>query len=200
MIKAKSTDKKLICGLLSSSFSDNPSVNYIINGQKNRSKRIQALMDYSFEQCIRFGEVWLAEDRKACALLLFPQNKRLDFHSIWLNLKLIVQAVGIFRIGHAMRRERLVETKRPKVRMVYLWFIGVEGISQHAGIGSRLLSEVLHRAVELNLPVYLETSVHSNLPWYERFGFQKYDKADPGYQLFFLQKQHNKEGSGHVGI
>ncbi|RZK67636.1 MAG: N-acetyltransferase, partial [Pedobacter sp.] len=101
MIKAKSKDKTLICELLSSSFSDNPSVNYILNGQTNKSKRIRALMDYSYEQCARFGEVWLSEDRKACALLLFPQKKRLDFYSIWLDLKLIVQAVGVFSIGHA---------------------------------------------------------------------------------------------------
>jgi len=192
MIKAKRSDKNLICGLLSSSFSDNPSVNYIINGQRNRSNRIRALMDYSFEQCMHFGEVWLSEDHKACALLLFPQNKCLDLCSIWLDLKLVFQAVGIFRVGHAMRRERLVETKRPKVRMVYLWFIGVEEIYQHAGIGSRLLSEVLQRAAELNLPVYLETSVHSNLPWYERFGLRKYQQVDLGYQLFFFQKQPNQ--------
>ncbi|MEJ2901685.1 GNAT family N-acetyltransferase [Pedobacter panaciterrae] len=188
MIKAKMSDKKWVTGMLASSFSDNPSVNYILSGDRRRPERILALMDYSFELCMRFGEVWLSDDRRGCALLLFPQHKRTTLSSIWLDLKLVLGAVGLGRIGKVLRRERLVSGKQPKAAMAYLWFIGVDPLYQHAGLGSVLLNELLKRADDLALPVYLETSVAANLPWYERFGFKVYDELDLGYRLSFLVK------------
>lgn len=188
MIKAKMSDKKWITEQLVSSFSDNPSVNYIISGDRRRPQRITALMDYSFELCMRFGEVWLSDDRRGCALVLFPQNKRTSPRSILLDLKLIFRAVKLRGIGKVLRREGLVSGKRTKQAMAYLWFIGVDPLYQHAGLGSVLLAELLKRSENLGLPVYLETSVEANLPWYQRFGFKVYDELDLGYRLFFLVK------------
>lgn len=189
MIKAKKSDKNLITGLLAGSFSDNPSVNYIISGDRRRPERLAALMDYSFELCMRFGEVWLSDDRRACALLLFPQNKRLTLTSVWLDVKLAFFAIGLFRIAKVMRRERLVSGKHPKEDMAYLWFIGVDPLFQGQGVGSTLLAELSERFNNLRLPLFLETSVLSNLAWYNRFGFKVYEELDLGYRLFFLVKR-----------
>lgn len=188
MIKAKSSDKKLVCELLTSSFAENASVNFIISGDANRPRRIAALMIYSFEMCMRFGEVWLSDDKKGCALLLFPQNKRTTIRSVWLDVNLICRAVGLGGIKRVLRRERLVADKRSKEDMGYLWFIGVNPEHQHLGIGSVLFAEIIKRCNELNLPVYLETSVPENIPWYARFGIRVYDEANVGYRLFFLRR------------
>jgi GNAT superfamily N-acetyltransferase len=186
MIKAKKNDKKWITDLLVRSFSDNPSVNYIICGNRRRPERIAALMEYSFDICMRFGEVWLSDDRRGCALLLFPQNKQTSFFSVWLDLKFIFCAVGLAALGRVLRREQLINGKQPKIDMIYLWFIGVEPLVQHFGLGSKLLSEILKRSETLGFPVYLETSVAGNLPWYKRFGFDVYNELDLGYTLYFL--------------
>lgn len=190
MIKAKTSDKKWITELLVGSFSTNPSVNYIISGTGRRPERIAALMDYSFEKCMRFGEVWLSDDRSGCALLLFPQNKRTTLSSIWLDVKFIFQAVGLTGVVRVLRRERLVSQKQPQESMIYLWFIGITPLFQNVGIGSRLLSEILNHAENMGLPVYLETSVAENLSWYNRFGFDLYDELDLGYRLHFLTKRN----------
>ena len=76
MVKATRDDKSLVTTLLKASFIDNQSVYYTVRQDEHREKRIRASMDYSFEICFRFGEVWLSENHKAAALILYPQRKR----------------------------------------------------------------------------------------------------------------------------
>jgi len=187
MTKAKTADKDLIIDILSRSFETNQSVNYIVRQGPERAKAIRALMDYSFEVCSLFGDVWLSDDRKACALLLYPQQKRATLKAILLDIKLILNAVGLFGIKKALDRESKIKAKQPKEPMAYLWFIGVKPEDQHKGIGSKLLQEIIEDTTKKNLPVFLETSTTSNLPWYERFGFNTYDQLILTYTLYFLK-------------
>lgn len=187
MISAKRTDKQRIIEMLASAFDKNLSVNYIVKQDSKRKQRICALMDYSFEMCYRFGEVWLSDDRKACALMLYPHLKQTTFYSVWLDVKLVFSAIGINRIGKALDRENKIKTFQPKLPMAYLWFIGVNPLYQHRGTGSLLLQEILAHAAGLGLPVCLETSTERNLPWYEKHGFASYATLDLGYVLHFLK-------------
>ncbi|MFD2964355.1 MULTISPECIES: GNAT family N-acetyltransferase [Olivibacter] len=192
MIKAQYEDKLLVIELLMKSFDDNQSVNYIIKQDHERTQRIYALMDYSFAMCYRFGEVWLSNDKQACALILYPHQKKTSLQSVWWDIKLIFQSIGVNRIGKAMKREALIKKKQPSEPMVYLWFIGVNPKYQHTGIGSRLLKEVLVDAQTKGLPIYLETSTEKNLPWYQRFGFRIYDELVLTYVLHFLKYEPAK--------
>ena len=187
MIKAQYENKLLVIELLTKSFDDNQSVNYIVQQDYRRLQRIHALMEYSFEMCYHFGEVWLSNDKQACALILYPHQKTTTLRSIWLDIKLVFQAIGISGIGKAMKREALIKEKQHKENMLYLWFIGVNPTYQHSGIGSILLQEVIEEAEKKSLPVYLETSTLRNLPWYERFNFHVYDKLELSYTLYFLK-------------
>lgn len=98
-------DKPLVVDLLSSSFIDNKSVNYIISQDQSKDQRVRALMDYSFEICYLFGEVFLSDDRTACALLLYQEKKHTTLKSIWLDLKLILTCIGLWNIFRAIKRE-----------------------------------------------------------------------------------------------
>ena len=183
MKKATRTDKPLVVKLLTAAFDQNQSVNYIVRQDNKRKERIRALMDYSFEVCFRYGEVYLGDTRKACALILYPDKKK---PTIWLDSKLIFEAIGIGGISKAMRREKLIKSKQLQVPMYYLWFIGVDPLFQHKGIGTKLLKEVLADAKAQGSPVFLETSTLQNLPWYGQAGFKVYDTLDLGYTLYFL--------------
>jgi GNAT superfamily N-acetyltransferase len=192
MIKAKRGDKDFIIDLLTGAFIDNLSVNYIVKQDRNKLKRIKALMEYSFETCFLFGDIYLTEDRSACALILFPQLKKTTLFTIWLDIRLIFNAITLGGIFKVLKRERQIKKLQPRQNMVYLWFIGVNPSKQHKGYGSFLIAEVLEIANNLNLPVFLETSTLKNLPWYEHFGFEVYDKLDLGYTLFFLKRIFDK--------
>ena len=76
MIRAKSTDKELIVNILSKSFDDNKSVNYIVKQDSRRAERMKKLMEYSFDICHLFGDVFLTDDKKGCALIVMPDNKK----------------------------------------------------------------------------------------------------------------------------
>ncbi|MDB5141056.1 MAG: GCN5-related N-acetyltransferase [Mucilaginibacter sp.] len=193
MIKAVAADKGLVVDLLARSFQTNKSVNYILSAGDRRSKRLVALMEYSFEACLLSGDVWLSDDRKACALTYFPHLKKMSIRSVWLDGRLIFKAIGLAGIRKALRREAAVKKLQPPAAMLYLWFIGVDPAFQRQGIGSSLLTEVLAFADKSRLPVYLETSALENLSWYEHFGFVVYGRLVLTYTLFFLKRETNRE-------
>jgi len=187
MITATKNDKNEIVNMLTDAFADNKSVNYILADPGDR-KQIKALMSYSFDVCEMFGKVFITEDRRGCALILYPQQKDSTFRGIWLDMKLIFEAVGMLNIGKALKRESAIKKLQPGEATVYLWFIGVSPESQHHGVGSKLMQEIIQMANDQNLPVLLETSVPENIGWYSRFGFKTYAELDLGYSLYFLRR------------
>ncbi|TWI97605.1 acetyltransferase (GNAT) family protein [Mucilaginibacter frigoritolerans] len=186
MKKATKLDKPLVIKLLASSFEKNRSVNYIVRQDDKRKERIKSLMNYSFEVCYRFGEVYISDNRQACALVLYPDKKK---STLWLDLKLIFSAIGVAGISEAMEREKLIKAKQPLIPFYYLWFIGVDPLYQHKGIGTKLLYELIADAKAQNRSVLLETSTLENLPWYEKAGFKVYDELRLSYTLYFLSHQ-----------
>ncbi len=187
MIKARPEDRELIIRLLTRSFEDNLSVNYIIRRDHKKQSRIRTLMEYSLDQCAMFGEVLLSDDRMGCALILYPHHKRTDLKTIFMDIKLIAGAVGITGLRKTLEREKQIKKMRPDERMAYLWFIGVDPDQQHRGIGGKFLQQILDHGQKQELPVFLETSTLKNIPWYERSGFRVYAKLELGYDLFFLK-------------
>lgn len=191
MRKASYEEKDLIVEILTQSFETNQSVNYIVNQDKKRENRIRALMDYSFEVCSLFGEVLISDDKKACALIMYPDKKRTTLKSVLLDVKLIIQCTGIANVKKTLERETLIKKIQPKEPMTYLWFIGVGLDDQNKGYGSKLLQSIIDHSDKNKKPIYLETSTLRNLPWYKKFGFEIYSEQDLSYVLYFLRR-HSK--------
>jgi ribosomal protein S18 acetylase RimI-like enzyme len=146
-------------------------------------------MEYSFEECFMFGEVFLSDDEKACALVLYPDKKRTTIKSILLDMKLIFSCIGIENIKKALARESKIKQLQPKTTMYYLWFIGVDPEFQNKGIGSMLLNEIIKDSKHKQRPIFLETSTLKNLPWYKKHGFLIYNELKLTYKLFFLKRE-----------
>jgi len=191
MIRATRSDKELIVGILTNSFADNKSVNYIIQQDSKRIERIKSLMEYSFEVCLMFGEVFISADKKGCALILFPDKKKTTVNSLLLDLKLLLKSTGLQNAIKAMKREEAIQKLHPDGLLYYLWFIGVDNSEQNKGIGSALLQEVITQATLQKRLVILETSTEKNIPWYEKHGFKMYNKLNLGYNLYFLKNINN---------
>ncbi len=189
MIRAELKDKNLIADILTKSFKDNKSVNYIVKQDDKREQRLRSLMEYSFDICYHFGDIFLTDDKKGCALVVLPDEKKTTVKSVLLDLKLIFSCIGLSNIGKAMSREGKIKKLQPKELLYYLWFIGVDPGEQHKGIGSSLLTEVINEAKSKQRTICLETSTLTNIPWYEKFGFKIYNELDFGYKLFFLKKE-----------
>jgi len=188
MIKADKNQKSHVIEILASSFEENQSVNYIVKQDSKRKERIRALMDYSFEICYMFGAVYLSDDMKGCALVLYPDQKKFSIKSTLLDIQLLLNSIGISRAGKAMSRESAIKSNYPDQPIYYLWFLGVLNADQNKGIGSQLLREVIQDSQAQHKPIYLETSTLKNIPWYQKFGFSIYKELDFGYKLFMLRR------------
>jgi len=188
MVNADYKDKDLIVNILAKSFQDNKSVNYITKEDQKKGWRIKALMEYSFDLCYLFGNVFLTDDKKGCALVLLPDKKRTTLQSILLDIKLIVSCIDIFNIKKVMEREAAIKKLQSHGLKYYLWFIGVKPEEQNKGIGTILLKEIIKEAEERNRLVCLETSTEKNIPWYKKFGFEIYNELNLGYRLYFMKK------------
>src|SRR5665647_1098512 len=149
MIRAQPTDKDLIVSILVSSFEDNKSVNYIISQNNKRIERIKWLMEYSYDVCNLFGDIFLSEDKKGCALLILPDKKRTTIKSILLDAKFAFTCLGLSNINKAMKREAKIKQVHPNGLLYYLWFIGVDSNNQNKGIGSQLLQDVISEGQKL---------------------------------------------------
>lgn len=181
------SDKHRILDILCAAFDTNRSVDRIVGSGPGRERRIRALMDYSYEVCARFGTIYLADDRKACALTLCPDRKRSTAATLLLDLKLVLRCVGLKRLPAVLQREARIKKQHPGTPFTYLWFIGVDPAAQGQGRGSALLQRVLRDSMLARRPVYLETSTAANLPLYQRAGFERFHTADLGYPLHFMR-------------
>ncbi|MGN7785794.1 GNAT family N-acetyltransferase [Niabella sp. 22666] len=187
MIKATLNDEAIIVDILTKSFEANQSVNYIIRQDKSKKRRLRQLINYSFKVCLLNGEVYLSDDKVACALCLFPEKKGNKFKKLILDLELIIKVTGLGKLSKALKRETAIEKVMPHLPLYHIWYIGVEPMSQGKGHGSKLLQAIIDRASVLNRTAVLETSTERNLPWYTKFGFKIYNQLEFDYTLYLLQ-------------
>ena len=146
-------------------------------------------MEYSYDVCNLFGEIFLTEDKKGCVLLVLPDKKKTIIKSILLDAKFAFTCLGISNINKAMKREAKIKQVHPNGLLYYLWFIGVDSNNQNKAIGSQLLQDVIMEGQKQNRTICLETSTLKNLPWYEKFGFSIYHEFDFGYKLYCLMRE-----------
>ncbi|MEB2780800.1 GNAT family N-acetyltransferase [Algoriphagus sp. C2-6-M1] len=179
-------DRKNIINILVKSFKGNKSVDFVVG---TSAKRREVLMEYSLENCLENGEVYISDSGKACVLIKYSEQKRKPL-SLWIwDLKLAIRGIGIPRISKVLKRESSIEEVQPKEQFLYLWFIGVQPEDQGKGEGSKLFKSVLQLAKEKNLPVCLETSTERNFRWYENFGFSVYASSNQfGFSFYFYRK------------
>ncbi|MDX2001788.1 MAG: GNAT family N-acetyltransferase [Chitinophagales bacterium] len=192
MKRANIEDKDLVVDMLLKSFDSNLSVNYIIKQDGRRRRRLEELMSYSFDVCRLFGDVFLSDDNRACALILYPDKKKATARSTWLDLKLVFRSIGFKGISKTLEREALLKQVRGSELKIILWFIGVNPKDQHKGLGNNLLNSIIAYSDELSRPIYLETSNNNNLPWYEKFGFEIYAQKELDHTLYFLRRLTKK--------
>jgi hypothetical protein len=102
MIKAGRIDKSLVVQILCDAFDANKSINYIVKQDEKRKERIRILMNYSFDVSLKSGEVFLSDDKKACALILYPEKKKTTLSGFFDELNLVINCIGISSIGKLM--------------------------------------------------------------------------------------------------
>lgn len=188
MKRATQNHKSIAVRILSNAFKGNQSVNYVVRLGPDRDRRIEQLIAYSFDVCLEFGDVWITDDDKGCALVFYPEKKIVSLKTIRWDINLVINVIGFRKLTSVMKRETRVRSFHPVEPFSYLWFIGVSPEAQQRGIGAGILNHVIQEAEKQNRPIYLETSVDSNLPWYKKYGFEMFHTLELTYRLYLLRK------------
>ncbi len=186
MRKFIAKDREKVINVLVKSFEGNKSVDFVVG---KSAKGRQVLMEYSLENCLENGEVYISDSGKSCALIKYSDQKRKPL-KLWIwDLKLALQGIGVPRISKVLARESAIEKTQPDESFLYVWFIGVEPAYQGKGEGSALLNSILELARRKRLPVCLETSTERNFQWYEGLGFTPYATSSQfGFPFHFYRK------------
>jgi ribosomal protein S18 acetylase RimI-like enzyme len=180
-------DRKNIINILVKSFEGNKSIDFVVG---ESAKRRKVLIEYSLENCLVNGDVYISNTGNSCVLIKYSDQKRKPLKLLIWDLKLAILGIGIPKISKVLKRESNIEGTQPKDPFLYLWFIGVNPESQGMGEGTKLLNSVLNMAEEKNLPVCLETSTERNFRWYENFGFSTYASSNQfGFPFYFYKKE-----------
>ena len=111
--------------ILTEAFEDNRSVNYIVKQDHHRLRRIRRLMQYAVATCHDFGEVWLSDDRTACALTVMPDRKRSTMVAVVRDVQLVFLSTGLSNVYRTLRRETQIKAAHPDIPFCHLWFVGV---------------------------------------------------------------------------
>jgi GNAT superfamily N-acetyltransferase len=189
--KATITDKQLVSEILVSAFSsltDDSSINLVVKQDDKRIERMQILMEYLFERAIRFGEVFISDNNKACILLKFPHTEKVTPKTILLDLKLAFKCIGIERVYDVLKRERIAKKNYPKEPQIRPMIMGVKKDFEGKGTAARLMMEVRNKFKNTRLPVIIDAASENNARLYQKFGFRVIKKEDAlGFPIYFLR-------------
>ncbi|UKN02825.1 GNAT family N-acetyltransferase [Paracrocinitomix mangrovi] len=190
MIKATPADKELCLKILKDTFHNSYSARYVIKQDQKKDQRFQYLLEYSWQKALMRGEVWLNDDKSACAIWLNSSKSAFSMKALWLDLNLVFKSVGFRRIPKILKRQKAIKKTQPTSAHYYLWYLGVDPSIQGKGTGSSFMKELLQQADINNMQVVLETANPKNLPFYERLGFKITHHLDYlGYPLKALVYQ-----------
>lgn len=190
MYQAKLVDRSIVIQILTRSFDQNPTLNFLIRKGSDRSKHISAIAEYAF--AYRRNGVWLSDSRKGVGICFRPSIRRQDLKDIYYLIRMLVKGISLRRLCEIFYHRSRVESLRPTMAdQLYFWFFGVCPGETPRVSARELSSQILSMASRRNLDIYAETTLYKNMVVYRRFGFEVYRRwLNPtnGIQVWFLRR------------
>lgn len=191
MQSATKADREKVIQILLASFADNPSANDTIKQDAKKTERLRVLIEYAVDSGYRRNGIYLSDDGNAAAIGYNPAAFKSSLRDTLDLIRLIHKAIGWRRLPYMLGKKKQMKQRRPAVPMFYLFFLGTVPAVQGKGSGSALLDDLMKLARERKLPLYLETSLPSNVQFYEKRGIAVYNKWEmPGkYPMHFMRTE-----------
>ena len=187
-------DRSLLCEILAEAFKTNPSVNWVVGNRKGKQTRINLVVKYSVDKCLREGTALISGNEKGAALYFLPDYSTFSFREIYWQVVLAIRVVGLFRVFEIMKRERFIKSKKRAVSHLYFWYLGVKSDTRDGKAFRELRDYVFELAKENGLPILIETSEPKNIKPYQRIGFKTYFKWEvPKKEMSVWFMQRNVE-------
>lgn len=190
MIKASLNDRHLVANILSRAYDTNDTINETVNEpaekrvhnsplqETRRRNKIYRLMTWAFDLCYRYGGVFLSEDKKAAALIVYPDKKKFSFSCLIEELKLI-PILGLLNIPKVMQREMAYNKLLPAY-IIKPMFLGTLPEARNQGRGSELMACLAEISDATQRPIYLDARIKKNEIWFSKQGFETFHRLTLG--------------------
>ncbi len=169
--ESRPADVPAIRRTIGRAFFDDPIAVHLFPDESARRARFGAFAELAMDQFVGAGATWVDDDVHGAAIWQAPSPPPLD---PWRQARLALRLLWIARarFSRAVRLGEAIEEHRFEQPHWYLAILGTEPEAQGRGIGSALMEPILSRCDEKGTPAYLESSKESNIPFYQRHGFE----------------------------
>lgn len=172
VVKAAPIDVRRVVDVLQQAFFDDPVMSFLLPDQRTRRWHLAQLFSIELRHHhLPLNSVWTTPDYAGAALWSPPGHWSLPKSTLARQSLPLARVFGR-HLGRTLRTLSTVEKAHPREPHWYLAVLGTAPQHQGQGVGSALLAPVLERCDHEGVAAYLESSKESNIPFYERFGFE----------------------------
>jgi ribosomal protein S18 acetylase RimI-like enzyme len=167
--------------LIAAAFQNDPLITWALPGGSRRDVLATHVFTRNICYAWHYGRVETTLNTLGAAVWLRPGHEKM---TVWGMIRCGMLATPV-RLGwRGFRRLRLYNAAKTRLHDQvmsgphwYLLILAVAPQAQGRGLGKSLLQPVFRLADRDKLPCYLETTQHSNLPIFEKLGFQTRQQA-----------------------
>jgi len=179
--RATPEDADALVATLVQAFDDDPVMNWLL---RQGDKRADA-HDLWFRTCLDVlcmpaGHTHLTDDGAAAAMWVPPGGWSTNPLGKLGLVPALLRATGLGRLHRLAALSRATDRVKPKKAFFYLLHLGVVPERQGEGLGSVVMRPVLELCDREGAGAYLESSKETNIPFYERHGFEVTSTISPG--------------------
>jgi len=173
--------------IMTGTFDDNPAVWFSIGRGGNVDRRKRELAAFLYDYCHQRNGVYFSADR-AGLLLAYSSDVRVPWwHTLQLEARLAVCAIGPFRFWRVLRRATRVKSlQRARGKHLHCWYIGVMTEYRTQATARELQHTLFAISDFTRLPVLAETTIPRNRNAFVFIGFQSYAEVIIGKMTTWL--------------
>jgi len=172
---ARPQDRPAIHDAIGRAFFDDPVAMHLFPDESTRRRRFGSFARLAIDSFVGHGAIHTTDPVRGAAIWQAPSPPRLGF---WTQLRfgLGVAAATRRRVGRAIELGQTMRRHHLREPHWYLAILGTVPEAQGRGIGSAMIRPILDLCDEQRRPAYLESSKESNIPFYQRQGFEVVDE------------------------
>lgn len=169
--RATERDLEPLAAMLAAAFWDDPIQQWLFPNEARRMRRLAEAFRREATWFVAQGASFVTGDISAGALWSPPHIRRIPLGA-QLQMAIAYRSLIGRRVRSASQFLAAMERHRPRAEHWYLAILGTDPLAQGRGAGTAVLQPILERCDDTGVGAYLESSKESNVPWYNRHGFE----------------------------
>lgn len=173
--EARRDEQRSLCDLLGRAFFDDPVAAYLFPDPTSRAERYARFASIAIDAFAGSAVVMTETGLRSAAIWQAPSPSPTGMLH---QLRLLAALVGLTRtgFGRIARMSELMARHHLREPHWYLAVLGTDPSARRSGLASAVLEPVLARCDRERMPAYLESSKATNIPFYNKHGFEVIDE------------------------